>query len=121
MLDPEQNFGFTDNFLETAFDLSKVMFITTANSVSTIPKPLLDRMEIISIPGYVAEEKIKIAKRHLMPRIAKEHGLGEKTLSMSDAVLKNIISMYTMEAGVRALDRVLSKIARKVTVRITRR
>ena len=119
VLDPEQNFGFTDNFLETAFDLSKVMFITTANSVSTIPKPLLDRMEIISIPGYVAEEKIKIAKRHLMPRIAKEHGLGEKTLSMSDAVLKNIISMYTMEAGVRALDRVLSKIARKVTVRIT--
>ena len=119
VLDPEQNFGFTDNFLETAFDLSRVMFITTANSVSTIPKPLLDRMEIISIPGYVAEEKIKIAKRHLMPRIAKEHGLGEKTLSMSDAVLKNIISMYTMEAGVRALDRVLSKIARKVTVRIT--
>ncbi len=119
VLDPEQNFGFTDNFLETAFDLSKVMFITTANSVSTIPKPLLDRMEIISIPGYVAEEKIKIAKRHLMPRIAKEHGLGEKTLSMSDVVLKNIISMYTMEAGVRALDRVLSKIARKVTVRIT--
>ena len=118
VLDPEQNFGFTDNFLEVAFDLSRVMFITTANSVSTIPKPLLDRMEIIALPGYVAEEKVKIAKKHLLPRIVREHGLHGKALSISDVVLKSIISSYTMEAGVRGLDRVLSKIARKVAVRV---
>lgn len=114
VLDPEQNCSFTDNFLEISFDLSKVMFITTANSTGTIPKPLLDRMEIIPLPGYVAEEKMKIAKKHLIPRILKEHGLTKKDLSIPDATVRNIITAYTMEAGVRNLDRQLSKIARKV-------
>ncbi len=114
VLDPEQNCNFTDNFLEISFDLSKVMFITTANTTSTIPKPLLDRMEIISLPGYLAEEKVKIAKKHLLPRILKEHGLTKKNMTVPDATINNIITAYTMEAGVRNLDRQLSKIARKV-------
>ncbi len=114
VLDPEQNCSFTDNFLEISFDLSKVMFITTANSTATIPRPLLDRMEIIPLPGYVAEEKVKIAKKHLLPRILKEHGLTEKEMTVSESVIRNIITAYTMEAGVRNLDRQLSKIARKV-------
>lgn len=118
VLDPEQNFSFTDNFLEIPFDLSKVMFITTANSTGTIPKPLLDRMEIIPLSGYVAEEKIKIAKKHLLPRILREHGLTKKDLSIPNTTVKNIITAYTMEAGVRNLDRQLSKIARKVATEI---
>jgi len=118
VLDPEQNCNFTDNYIEAAFDLSKVMFITTANSVATIPRPLLDRMEMIYLPGYVAEEKIKIAKRHLLPRIYKEHGLTEFDISIPDNTLKHVIASYTMEAGVRGLDRLLSKIARKVAANI---
>lgn len=118
VLDPEQNCGFTDNFIEVAFDLSKVMFITTANSTATIPRPLLDRMEMIYLPGYVAEEKIKIAKKHLLPRIFKEHGLAPDDIYISDAVIKRVISAYTMEAGVRGLDRQLSKLARKVAAKI---
>lgn len=118
VLDPEQNFGFTDNFLEVAFDLSKVMFITTANNVSTIPKPLLDRMELISLPGYVAEEKFKIAKKHLLPRILKEHGLTADDINITDGALKNIVSVYTMEAGVRNLDRQISKVTRKIASKI---
>lgn len=118
VLDPEQNFSFTDNFLEIPFDLSKVMFITTANSTSSIPRPLLDRMEMIFLPGYVAEEKVKIAKKHLLPRILKEHGLTETNIRIPDSALKNIITSYTMEAGVRGLDRQLSKIARKVAAKI---
>ncbi|NLX84477.1 MAG: endopeptidase La [Synergistaceae bacterium] len=118
VLDPEQNCNFTDNFLEISFDLSKVMFITTANSTSTIPKPLLDRMEIISLPGYLAEEKVKIAKKHLLPRILKEHGLTKKNMTVPDATINNIITAYTMEAGVRNLDRQLSKVARKVATEI---
>lgn len=114
VLDPEQNWNFTDNFLEVPFDLSKVMFITTANNTATIPRPLLDRMEIIPLPGYVMEEKLKIAKRHLIPRIIREHGLSAQEFSISDAAIKYIISSYTMEAGVRSLDREISKVARKV-------
>lgn len=114
VLDPEQNCSFTDNFLEISFDLSKVMFITTANSTATIPRPLLDRMEMIPLPGYVAEEKVKIAKKHLLPRILKEHGLTAKDMAVPEATIRNIITAYTMEAGVRNLDRQLSKIARKV-------
>ena len=115
VLDPEQNKNFTDNFLEVPFDLSRVMFITTANSTATIPRPLLDRMEVISLPGYVMEEKLKIAKKHLIPRILKEHGLSSEEFSVTDAAIKEIISSYTMEAGVRGLDRQLAKAARKVT------
>ena len=118
VLDPEQNCSFTDNFLEVSFDLSKVMFITTANSVSTIPRPLLDRMEMIYLPGYVTEEKIEIAKRHLLPRIIKEHGLSDVKISLPDSLLKEIISAYTLEAGVRGLDRQISKIARKIATEI---
>jgi ATP-dependent Lon protease len=118
VLDPEQNFSFTDNFLEVPFDLSKVMFITTANSTASIPRPLLDRMEIIYIPGYVAEEKIRIAKRHLLPRILKEHGLLEQDVKIPDTAVKIIISAYTMEAGVRELDRQLSKVVRKIAAKI---
>lgn len=114
VLDPEQNKNFTDNFLEVPFDLSNVMFITTANSTATIPRPLLDRMEVISLPGYVMEEKLKIAKKHLIPRILKEHGLASEEFSVTDAAIKEIISSYTMEAGVRGLDRQLAKAARKV-------
>lgn len=114
VLDPEQNHAFSDHFLEVPFDLSRVMFITTANSHHTIPKPLLDRMELISIPGYVAEEKVHIASRHLWPRIVRENGLSDMGLKLSKGTLERIISDYTREAGVRNLDRQLSKIARKV-------
>jgi len=118
-LDPEQNWHFVDNFLEVPFDLSKVMFITTANATATIPRPLLDRMEVIPLPGYVMEEKLNIAKRHLLPRITAEHGLEENDMKLSDAALKEIISSYTIEAGVRSLDRELSKIARRVAVELS--
>ncbi|MDO4218619.1 MAG: endopeptidase La [Synergistaceae bacterium] len=116
VLDSEQNSHFTDNFLEVSFDLSKVVFITTANNYDAIPYPLLDRMEIISLSGYVMEEKLQIAKRHLLPKIRKEHGLTEHELIIEDDLVKKIIIGYTHEAGVRQLDRVLCKIARKVAV-----
>lgn len=119
VLDPEQNWNFTDNFLEAPFDLSRVIFITTANSTSSIPRPLLDRMEIIPLSGYVLEEKIKIAQKHLIPRIMKEHGLGARELSISESVLKEIIGSYTMEAGVRSLDRQISKVARKIVAELS--
>lgn len=118
VLDPEQNCGFTDNFVEVPFDLSKVMFITTANTTATIPRPLLDRMEMIYLPGYVVEEKVKIAKKHLLPRILIEHGLSAQDISVPAATIKRIIGTYTMEAGVRGLDRQLSKLARKIAARI---
>ena len=118
-LDPEQNWHFVDNFLEVPFDLSRVMFITTANNTATIPKPLLDRMEVIRLPGYVMEEKVNIAKRHLLPRVRAEHGLEKEQMKISDAVLKEMISSYTLEAGVRGLDRELSKIARNRAVELS--
>lgn len=118
VLDPEQNVSFTDHFLEVPFDLSNVMFITTANSTQTIPRPLLDRMELISIPGYVIEEKMHIASRHLWPKVKAENGLADHDINISDSVMKEIISEYTREAGVRNLDRQLSKVARKVATQI---
>ena len=115
VLDPRQNSHFADHYLEVPFDLSEVLFITTANVTHSIPRPLLDRMELISLPGYIAEEKVQIASRYLLPRSLKEHGFKRMELKVPVPALKKIISSYTQEAGVRGLERCLSTIVRKVT------
>ena len=114
VLDPEQNSTFRDRFLEVPFDLSKVMFITTANTVDTIPYPLLDRMEIIELTGYTQEEKQEIAKRYLIPKQIKNNGLTDKKVEFTDGAVKEIVEGYTMEAGVRNLERELGSVIRKV-------
>ncbi len=114
VLDPEQNFAFNDHYLEIDFDLSDVMFIATANSTDSIPTPLLDRMEIIRLPGYTEDEKADIAKKYLLSKQFKQNGLKAKELSISVPVIREIIRSYTREAGVRGLDRAISKICRKV-------
>ncbi len=113
VLDPEQNNHFTDHFLEVPLDLSDVFFITTANVLHTIPPPLRDRMDILELSSYMPEEKFHIARRHLMPRVYKESGLTKKDVAVTDAALREIISDYTREAGVRSLDRKLSTLCRK--------
>ena len=118
VLDPEQNFEFSDHYLNMPFDLSKVMFITTANMADTIPGPLLDRMELIQLPGYMLEEKLEIAKRYLLPRQLKENGINAKSLDIDEKTIQKIISHYTREAGLRNLERELGKICRKVARRI---
>ena len=117
-LDPEQNSSFRDHYLEIPFDLSEVMFITTANTLDTIPRPLLDRMEVIELSSYTDEEKLKIAKNHLIPKQRKKHGLDSKMLKISDAVLRDIISGYTRESGVRQLERQIAAICRKTDAAI---
>ncbi|MGN1028482.1 MAG: endopeptidase La, partial [Bacilli bacterium] len=113
VLDSEQNNTFRDHYLELDMDLSKVLFITTANSLDTIPGPLLDRMEIIEVSGYTYEEKYHIAKEYLIPKLLKEHKLENNEFKISEAAIKDIINYYTREAGVRSLERVLGKLIRK--------
>ena len=118
VLDPEQNNDFRDHYLDFGYDLSKVMFITTANSLAGIPAPLMDRMELIRIPGYTQFEKLNIAKKHLLQKQIDEHNIGDKVkLTISDNILEKIISNYTREAGVRELERKLAQIIRKVVRR----
>lgn len=118
VLDAEQNFAFRDHYLDLPFDLSKVMFLTTANTLDTIPRPLLDRMEVIQISGYTEEEKLNIASKYLIPKQMKEHGMPEKSLIMSETTVRDIINYYTREAGVRNLERQISAICRKAARRI---
>ena len=118
VLDSEQNSAFRDHFLEVPFDLSKAVFITTANNVSAIPGPLLDRMEVIELPSYTAEEKFHIAREHLVPKQLKEHGLKATQLKISDDAIRDVISFYTKEAGVRSLERSIASICRKSAKKI---
>ncbi|MEK6774328.1 MAG: endopeptidase La [Bdellovibrionota bacterium] len=118
VLDPEQNFSFQDHYLEVEYDLSKVMFIATANSLHTVPRPLLDRMEIISIEGYIEQEKFNIAKNYLVPKQIENHGLKNFKVSIQDATIRNVIRFYTREAGVRNLERQLANVCRKVAKEI---
>jgi len=118
VLDPEQNFSFRDNYLEVNFNLSQVMFIATANVLDTVPRPLLDRMEVVHIPGYTTEEKMMIGKRFLIPKQLKENGLKRSQLMLSNAVMKKLIMNYTREAGVRNFERVIRKLCRKIARKI---
>lgn len=117
VLDPEQNVAFHDNYLDTDYDLSKVMFIATANNISTIPAPLRDRMELIEVSGYLAEEKIEIAKRHLVPKELDNLGMKDTNVKLSKAAIEKIIEDYTRESGVRDLDKKINKVLRKVTLK----
>ena len=118
VLDPEQNGTFYDNYLELEYDLSKVLFIATANSLSTIQPALLDRMEIIELSGYSIEEKVEIAKKHLVPKQRTEHGLTAKNITLKPAVISDVIESYTRESGVRSLDRRIAGIMRSTAKKV---
>jgi ATP-dependent Lon protease len=120
VLDPEQNNSFYDHYLDTPFDLSKVLFIATANSLDSIPGPLLDRMEVIEVSGYTSEEKRQIALRYLWPKQLEEHGLSAETLSITDEALRRLLSQYTRESGVRELQRKIATICKYMSLKILR-
>jgi ATP-dependent Lon protease len=120
VLDPEQNFTFTDHYLDVAFDLSRIMFITTANLIDPIPAPLRDRMEVIELPGYTEQEKLEIAKRYLLPRQLRENGISPELLAVSDEAILEIVRSYTHEAGVRNLERELGTVCRKVARQVAK-
>ena len=121
VLDPEQNVAFHDNYIDLDYDLSKVMFIATANDTSTIPRPLLDRMELIEVDGYITEEKIEIASRHLVPKNREKNGLAEhKALKIGKPALEFIIERYTRESGVRGLEKQIDKLFRRVALRVAK-
>ncbi len=117
VLDPEQNSHFHDNYVDVDYDLSHVLFIATANTLSTIPQPLLDRMEIIDISGYIMEEKIEIARRHLIPRVSKENGFGEDEINFTPEAITKMVEGYTSESGVRQLEKQIAKVVRRIVLR----
>ena len=118
VLDPEQNSDFLDHYLDLRFDLSKVLFVCTANQLDTIPGPLLDRMEVIQLSGYIAEEKLQIARKFLLPRQIERAGLAKGTVKLDSKTLRALIEGYARDAGVRRLEKQLGKIVRKVAVRM---
>jgi ATP-dependent Lon protease len=120
VLDPEQNRDFLDHYLDVRFDLSKVLFICTANQMETIPAPLIDRMEVIRLPGYIMAEKVEIARRHLIPKQLKQHGLTKNQLTFPKAVITAIVDGYAREAGVRGLENCIKKIMRKTIKKIVK-
>ena len=120
VLDPEQNSAFHDNFLDVDYDLSKVMFIATANNLGTIPPALLDRMELIEVSGYITEEKIEIARRHLIPKELENNGLKKEYVKFSKAAIESIIENYTRESGVRELEKKINKVMRKIALAFAR-
>ncbi len=120
VLDPEQNHAFSDHYLDIPFDLSKVMFLATANVLSQIPEPLRDRMEVLELPGYLLEEKVQIGLRHILPKQLDRHGLSKKSLSIPASVMKRIVQEHTREAGVRGLDRVVQRLCRKAALDVAK-
>ena len=120
VLDPEQNFSFTDHYMNVPYDLSDVLFICTANSVDTIPEPLLNRMEVISFPGYTALEKFEIAKKYLLPNAMSVMGLKKQNLKVTDDAMREIINEYTMESGVRGLKKQMETLCRQAAVKLVK-
>src|SRR5690606_30607737 len=118
VLDPEQNYAFNDHYVEVDYDLSNVMFIATANSISDIQPALLDRMEVIEVNGYTIEEKIEIAKKYLLPKQREQHGLKAKDITLKSSVIERIIEDYTRESGVRGLEKKIGSVVRGVATRL---